>query len=128
MLNEETIKLLTGNISEIIKTTTLNGFTNLRLFQPLIASESLSLHFLVKIEKGDVSLFDKARLKLNLVKILNYDDIIILTENELNSEAKAKIIGPQLTICPANISAIQLFFAEKLQPSTNSANQLILKS
>lgn len=130
MFNKETLARLIDHIDTINKMTEQRGFCNIRLFIPKVISEAGKLHFLVEVKGKEVSIFDKARLKMDIAELLNYKDIIIETEHGFTAEGKERIIGEQIAISETNEQVIKEFFNEKLiaQLSQDSISSLKFSS
>lgn len=117
MFNQETLKKLINESDKIFILVTKMGFSNLRLFKSKNKIYMDKLHFLVTVVNPDISLFDIAKLKIELAQFLNLkpEDLIILTDGSLAHPSE--IIEKQFAITKENINEIKASLLEyKAEP------------
>lgn len=121
MLTIDIIHALINNIEKINEYTKKRGFGDIRVFKPLMKIQANSLHFLVKIVDTRVSHFDEAKLQLDLKKLLNYEDIIILTNDELTPAGQQEIIGETVLLILDHKEKIMKLFEHILNVNAQEA-------
>ncbi|MGB6977396.1 MAG: hypothetical protein WBE18_08105 [Gammaproteobacteria bacterium] len=113
------------NIDDITTLVINRGFKNIRLFEPLDRAGENSLNFIVISVNEALSIYDKARLKLELCKLLQIPDneLLLVVEDNLNPQAAERLIGRQVPISVNNILPILDFFNNHFNAQINQENE-----
>jgi hypothetical protein len=125
MINGHTLKNLLKNIDSIHTLVTNRGFKNIRLFEPLDRAEENELNFIVAFANETLSIYDKARLKLELCKFLQIldNELLLVVEDNLNPQAAELVVGEQVSISENNTLAILEFFNHHFNMQLSQENK-----
>lgn len=117
MVTENVLENLINNIEIIIELAKRRGFSDLKLFKPLISDYADKFHFMARIASSDADLFDLARLKNEIARAIGYEEsVIILTENQFDLDGKARAIGESIPFTSENKQEIANFLEMNYKP------------
>jgi hypothetical protein len=125
MINGYTMRTLLKNMDSIVACVTDRGFKNIRLFEPLDRAGKDKLNFIVGSANEELSIYDKARLILELSKLLQIpdDELLLVIEDNLNPQAAERVIGEQVSFSENNTLAILEFFNHQFNAQLNEENK-----